>query len=237
MVVVVPGVPVYASDELAALKKRMQERFTDLTISAVRPSPIAGLYEMDYGTRTVLITADGRFLLAGELIDLDQQRNLTAERRAKLVLRAVDALGESKMIVMGPAKPKRTLTVFTDVDCPYCLRLHKDVPKLNEAGVRVRYLLYPRAGVNSETYRRSVAVWCAKDRIQAIGVAKAGGKLDMKTCPHPVDEHLKLGAEVGVEGTPALVFDDGKVVPGYMPAAQMLAALGLTHGGKDEPRR
>ena len=143
------------------------------------------------------------------------------------MLKAINAIGESKMIVFGPASPKRTLTVFTDVDCPYCARLHQEVPQLTAAGVKVRYLLFPRAGVGSETYKRSVAVWCAKDRAKALATAKAGGKIDMKTCPNPVDEHLKLGAEVGVEGTPALVFDDGRVVPGYAPAAQLLAALGL----------
>jgi thiol:disulfide interchange protein DsbC len=226
---------VQAAEDLTALKKTLEQRFSDITISDLRPSPLPGLYEMTFGAKTALVSADGRYLLTGDLIDLETRRNLSAETRAKQVLKAVNSIGESKMIVFGPASPKRTLTVFTDVDCPYCARLHQEVPKLNAAGVKVRYLLYPRAGAESETYKRSVAVWCAKDRGKALGIAKAGGKIEMKTCTHPVDEHLRLGAEVGVEGTPALVFDDGRVVPGYAPAAQLLAALGLgdeKSGGK-----
>jgi thiol:disulfide interchange protein DsbC len=170
----------------------------------------------------------------GDLIDLDNKRNLTAMRRGGLVLKSIDALGEANMVILGPAKPKRTLTVFTDVDCPYCARLHQEVPKLTQAGVKVRYLLFPRAGKGSETYMRSVAVWCAKDRVKALGIAKSGGKLEMKTCANPVDEHLRLGREVGVEGTPTIVMDDGRVLPGYAPAAELLTALGLQDGKKKE---
>ena len=118
-----------------------------------------------------------------------------------------------------------------------CARLHQEVPKLTQAGVKVRYLLYPRAGKGSETYNRSIAVWCAKDRVKAIGVAKNGGTLEMKTCANPVDEHVRLGHEVGVEGTPTIVMDDGRVLPGYAPAAELLAALGLQDGKKAEPAR
>ena len=190
---------------------------------------------MVFGTRVAYVSADGRYMLMGDLIDLDGRRNLTATRRGGLVLKSIDALGEANMIVLGPSKPKRTLTVFTDVDCPYCSRLHQEVPKLTQAGVKVRYLLYPRAGKGSETYNRSIAVWCAKDRVKAIGIAKSGGKLEMKTCANPVDEHVRLGHEVGVEGTPTIVMDDGRVLPGYAPAAELLAALGLQDGKK--PKR
>lgn len=224
--------PAAADDDLAAIKKRLAERFTDLTITELRPSPVPGLYEMVFGARTALVTADGHYLINGEMIDLDARRNLTAEHHAKLILKAIDALGENNMIVLGPAKAKRTITVFTDVDCPYCARLHKEVPKLNEAGVKVRYLLYPRAGKGSETYNRSVAVWCAKDRAKALGIAKGGGAIEMKTCANPVDAVLKLAEEVNVEGTPTLVFDDGRVVPGYAPADKLLAAMGLPDGAK-----
>ena len=229
---VLHALPAVADDDLAAIKKRLSERFTDLTITAVRPAPVAGLYEMEFGARTALVTADGRYLINGDLIDMEARRNLTAEHHAKLILKAIDALGESNMIVIGPTDAKRTITVFTDVDCPYCARLHKEVPKLNEAGVKVRYLLYPRAGKGSETYKRSVAVWCAKDRAKALGIAKGGGAIEMKTCSNPVDAVLKLAEEVPVEGTPTLVLDDGRVVPGFAPADKLLAALGLPADAK-----
>ena len=228
---------VQAEDDTEKLKQSLQKRLSEIAITDLKPAPIPGLYEMVFGTRVAYVSADGRYMLMGDLIDLDGRRNLTATRRGGLVLKSIDALGEANMIVLGPSKPKRTLTVFTDVDCPYCSRLHQEVPKLTQAGVKVRYLLYPRAGKGSETYNRSIAVWCAKDRVKAIGIAKSGGKLEMKTCANPVDEHVRLGHEVGVEGTPTIVMDDGRVLPGYAPAAELLAALGLQDGKKTESAR
>lgn len=222
---------VSAVDDTAELKKRLQERFRDLTITDIQPAPVAGLYEVTFGTRVALVSADGNYLITGDLIDLSNDRNISAERRAKLVLNTlIERTGDKNMIVFGPAKAKRTITVFTDVDCPYCRKLHNEVSALNQAGVQVRYLLYPRAGQGSETYQRSVAIWCAKDRNQAVGAALSGGKLDMKTCKNPVDDHLKLGAEIGVSGTPTIILDDGRIAPGYVPAAQLLGALGLVDG-------
>jgi thiol:disulfide interchange protein DsbC len=221
-----------AEDDSAALKQRLEQRLSDLKITELRPSPVAGLYELVFGTRVALVTADGRYLLNGQLIDLETRRNLTLERRSALVKRALDNVGDSKMIVFATKSAKRTVTVFTDVDCFYCQKFHREVPELNRGGVKVRYLLYPRAGKDSESYRRSVAVWCSKDRNKAIGIAKQGGKLDMRTCANPVEEHLALGADVGVEGTPALVLDDGRVVPGYVPHQELLTMLGLKNEDK-----
>ncbi len=228
---------VHADGDTEKLKQRLQQRLTDISITELTPAPIPGLYEMVFGTRVAFVTADGKYMLTGDLIDLEGSRNLSATRRSGLVLKAIDALGEANMIVIGPARPKRTLTVFTDVDCPYCARLHLEVPKLSEAGIKVRYLLYPRAGKDTETYRRAVAVWCANDRVKAVGIAKSGGKLAMKTCNNPVDEHVRLGHEVGVQGTPTIVLDDGRVLPGYAPAAELIAALGLQAEKKAEPAR
>lgn len=217
--------PVSAQDQVGQLKQRLQKHFTDLHITELKPAAIPGLYEMVSGTQVVFVSGDGRYMVTGDLIDLVSKRNLSAERRAGLVARVIKGMGENKMIVFGPDQPKRTLTVFTDVDCPYCVRFHQEMSALNNAGVRVRYLLYPRAEKGSETYKRSVAVWCASDRAKAVGIAKAGGKIDMKTCDNPVEEHLKLAADLGVNGTPTIVFDDGRINPGYMPAAQLLSIL------------
>jgi thiol:disulfide interchange protein DsbC len=226
---------VQAENDTEKLKQSLQKRLSEISITDLKPAPIPGLYEMVFGTRVAYVSADGRYMLMGDLIDLDSRRNLTATRRGALVLKLIDALDEANMIILGPAKPKRTLTVFMDVDCPYCARLHREVPKLTQAGVKVRYLLYPRAGKDSETYRRSVAVWCAPDRVQAFGTATSGGKLEMKSCTNPLDENMRLGKEVDVEGTPTIVLDDGRVLPGYAPAADLLAALGLADGKKAEP--
>ena len=222
---------LFADADLAQIRQGLEKRFSDLKITDIKPSPVPGLYEVSFGTHVAFVSADGKYMLMGDLIDVENRKNLTADRRTALILKAIDAMGEKNMIVFAPKQAvKRTLTVFSDVDCPYCARLHHEIPALTGAGVKVRYLLFPRAGVGSESYKRSVAVWCAKDRGAAVGAAMSGGKLDMKTCPNPVEAHLKLGADVGVEGTPTLVLEDGHILPGYLPAPQLLAAMGLTDG-------
>ncbi len=219
--------PALAKDDLSAIREQLQQRIPGAKIGVIKPSPAPGLYEAKVGNNTVYVTSSGDYMLIGDLVDLKTQRNLSAEQRSKEILSKIEAIGESSMIVFAPERTLRTLTVFTDVDCPYCAKLHREVPELNKAGIKVRYLLFPRTEKDSESYRRAVAVWCAKDRKKAITTAKAGGQIEMKTCQNPVEASQKLGHEVGVQGTPTIVVDDGRTVPGYAPAAEIIAALGL----------
>lgn len=215
--------------ELKALKEKLVQRLpSDVAVDKLRRSAIMpGWYELEHGVQLLYISADGKHLLVGDLIDLETKTNLTEAWRGRAALQLINAVGEQNMIVMGPANAKRTITVFTDVDCPYCARLHQDVPELIRHGVKVRYLLFPRGGVGSETYRKSVAVWCAADRVKAVGIAKAGGKVDANTCANPVEDHYKLGQRLQVAGTPTIYLDDGKTLGGYLPSARMLDILKL----------
>ena len=213
--------------EIKQVKAELVRTLPELSEATIRPAQIPGLYEIHLDTKIFYTTKDAKYLLTGDLVDLGTRTNLTEIRRAAIRTRLIDKIGEDNMIVIGPDKPKRTLTVFTDVDCPYCARFHNDVPVLNKYGVKVRYLFYPRAGLKSESYRRSVAVWCADDRIKAIGIAKSGGRLDMKTCPNPVKRDYQLGERLDINGTPTIVFDNGKILPGYVPARQLLGMLGI----------
>jgi thiol:disulfide interchange protein DsbC len=213
------------------VKAKLTRAFPELSGATVGPAPVPGLYEIEYDAKIFYTTQDGKYLFSGDVLDLGTRTNLTEARRTSVRAGMIRKLNEENMIVMGPDRPKRTLTVFTDVDCPYCARFHLDVPTLNKYGVKVRYLFYPRAGLKSESYRRAVAVWCADDRVKAIGIAKAGGSLDMKTCPNPVEKDYQLGRQLDISGTPTIVFDDGKVLPGYVPARQLLSMLGI----KTEP--
>lgn len=214
-------------EEMKQVKAELVRAFPELKSATIKPSPVSGLYEIELDSKIFYTTSDGKYLVMGDLVDLRSQSNLTEDRRATLRTRMLDKVGEENMIVIGPDKPQRTLTVFTDVDCGYCAKFHLDVPALNKQGVKVRYLFYPRTGLNSESYRRAVAVWCAKDRVKAIGIAKAGGKLDMKTCANPVESHYRLGERMEVGGTPSIFLDNGKVLPGYIPAPRLLGILGL----------
>ncbi len=228
-VILALSVAVHAGEtpDVKAMTEQLKKTFPDMQVKQVRSTPVAGLFEVEVGADVFYATSDGRYVLLGNLIDTSARRSLTDERRRELVAATLAKLDPKKMIVIGPDKPKRTLTVFTDVDCPWCARFHKDVPELNKAGVRVQYLFYPRGGLDSETYKRSVAVWCAKDRAKAIGIAKSGGKLDMKDCPNPVKEDYMLGRDLGVEGTPTMFMDDGTRIGGYVAPQRLLHAMGL----------
>jgi thiol:disulfide interchange protein DsbC len=220
-----PFVVMAADTSVDQLRATLAERLPEAKVEEIRPSPVAGVYEVVVDNRLYYISADGRHLLTGDVVDLQSRKNISTDKREKLVARSIDAVGEANMVIMGPKKARRTVTVFTDVDCPYCAKFHLEVPALNKAGVRVRYLLFPRAGVGSESYKRSVAVWCAKDRAEAMGIAKAGGKLPLKSCANPVAQHYEVGQAIGVQGTPTLILDTGQIIPGYVPAAKLLDVL------------
>jgi thiol:disulfide interchange protein DsbC len=209
-----------ADKDAERVRNELAKSYPEIAKAIVRPAPAPGLYEIEMDNQLLYATADGKFLVLGNIVEAGSGKNLT-------VVRQLDTISEKDMIVIGPQNAKRTITVFTDVDCPYCARIHQEVPELNKAGVKVRYLLFPRSGLKGETYQKSVAVWCADDRAKAIGVAKAGGKMDLKTCANPVDKHYNLGLRLDVSGTPTIFTDNGARIGGYMPAARLLAAIGV----------
>jgi thiol:disulfide interchange protein DsbC len=223
----IPFSATAGEQEEKQIKAELVRAFPELKTATIKPSPVSGMYEVEFDSKIFYTSSDGKYLFMGDVMDLRSQSNLTETRRAAIRKRLLDEVGEQNMIVIGPDTPKRTLTVFTDVDCGYCAKFHLDVPALNKQGVKVRYLFFPRTGIGSESYKRAVAVWCAKDRATAIGIAKAGGRLDMKTCTNPVESHYHLGQRLDINGTPAIFLDDGKVLPGYVPAPRLLAMLGL----------
>ena len=159
-------------------------------------------------------------------MQLSNEDNLRLNVLLAQDLKAV-RIDESKMIVYKAKDEKAHITVFTDVDCGYCRMLHKEVPKLNEAGVTVRYLAYPRAGIGSEAYTKMVSIWCSADPKEWLTQAKLGADIPENKCANPVAEQYKLGNEVGVRGTPSIILSSGEFLPGYLPAAELVKHLGL----------
>ena len=134
------------------------------------------------------------------------------------------------MIIFPASKPRHTLTVFTDIDCGYCRKLHSDIDKYNDEGITVRYLPFPRSGPDTPSYYKAVSVWCSDDRRAALTRAKAGQDVPNATCDNPVRASLALGHKLGVNGTPALILEDGHLLPGYVPPkklAQVMEQSGL----------
>lgn len=209
-----------ATDE-AAIRKSLGQINPD----SIETTPVAGIYEVSIGTHIVYMSADGRYMFQGELIDVPKRESLTEPRRRKAVKALIDSVSEDDMIIFEPKKTKHTITVFTDIDCGYCRKLHNEMQEFLDAGIRVRYMFFPRAGVGSNSYKKAVAVWCADDRKAALTAAKNNKPIEMKTCDNPLAEHMELVDKLGARGTPFIVLENGQTQPGYVPARQMSRIL------------
>lgn len=195
-----------------------------ITPDSVNPTPVPGLYEVVVGLQVLYLTEDGQFVIQGDIIRLPEGENLTDERRRTARLAAIEAMGEDKMIVYAPdGEVRHTITVFTDVNCPYCRRFHQEIGNYTGQGIKVRYLLYPVLGPDS--YAKAVTVWCSEDRTAALTKAKQDENIGQKTCANPINEHFELGRRLGVRGTPNIVLESGTMIPGYKPAAELAQLL------------
>ncbi len=215
--------PVHAEED--ALKAKLLKAFGRAP-DVIAPSAIEGLKEVVYGTDVYYITPDGRYLVSGSMFDLASQNNLTEQRLSGLRQDILKGVDESSMIVFkADGKQKHMITVFTDIDCVYCRKLHSGMAQMNKLGITVRYMAYPRAGIGSPSYDKAVSVWCAEDRNKAMNEAKNDGKVVPKKCENPVAQEYKLGQKLGVNGTPAILLEDGHLMPGYAPPERLFALL------------
>ncbi len=188
----------------------------------VSAAPVQGFYQAIYGLQVVYISADGKYLLYGDLIDLEENVNLTEDARKSGRLEALGELDEAGMVVFEPDQVTSTVTVFTDTSCGYCVKLHREMAAINAGGVKVRYLGYPRTGTQSPTFETLVSVWCADDPQQAMTDAKAGLAIEEKSCQTPIERHINVAQRLGIRGTPTIVLQDGHLVPGYVPAGELV---------------
>ncbi len=214
----------FASEEL--IKERLSELVANPELAVIESSPIAGLYQVSIEGQVVYISADAKYLFSGDLIDLDTRQNLTDKAKERWIKVQIENIDKESMIIY-PAKgeTKHVVTVFTDIDCPFCSRLHAEVPELNKAGVEIRYLAYPRAGVGSVSYHKTVSVWCASDQNKMLDLAMLNKSVPIKVCNNPVASHVALAKKMQVRGTPNLILEDGQVLPGFIPAQELLNIL------------
>ena len=219
------------ADNGSKLVARLKALRPDIPIESVVPSPLPGIFQLNLAGGTVFYgTADGRYLFAGDLYELgeDDLINRAEAGRKDKRHELMQQVALEDMVVFAPEGGTRAvINVFTDVDCGYCRKLHQEVPRLNELGIEVRYLAYPRAGIGSKSYQKIVSAWCADDRQTAITTLKAGKDIPQRSCPNPVADQYALGQQVGVSGTPAIVLEDGRLLPGYMPADALAEAIGI----------
>lgn len=214
-----------AQADEAAIKKALSGFMPQGRVDTVKPSEIKGLYEVTVGANIFYASEDGKYLLQGQLFDAEAKKNITETKLADVRKTALDQIGVQNMIVFKPENSKHQVSVFTDIDCGYCRKLHSEIDQYMAQGITVRYLFFPRAGKGSDSYKKAVSVWCAADKNKALTAAKKGEALDSKACDNPVDQHMQLGEEFGMSGTPMIVTEKGNVLPGYVPAQQLAKVL------------
>ncbi|HEX7011676.1 MAG TPA: thioredoxin fold domain-containing protein [Steroidobacteraceae bacterium] len=214
--------PSEKSDPRAAIAAK----FPGVKAEDIRPSVVKGVYEVPIGADVAYVSADGRYLIAGDLYEIDTRTNLTEATRLKTRTRMLAQVDRRDMIIFKPANVKHSITVFTDVECGYCRKLHSQIAEINKLGIEVRYLAYPRGGPGSEDWRKMEAVWCSKDRNTALTKAKQGVEIKAGKCDaSAVAQQFQLGEDLGVQGTPAIFTASGDYIGGYLPPVELARAL------------
>ena len=226
---VAPAPPATAAAAAAKADPRaaIAKKIDGLKPEDVRISPVTGLYEIARGSQIGYASSDGRYVILGDMIDIDSDSNISETRRRGIRTRLLETVPESEMLVYSPKDPKYTITVFTDIDCGYCRRLHSQMAEYNRLGIRVRYLFFPRTGPNTESWHKAEAVWCAANRTDALTRAKNGEELKSPKCPADsvIARDFELGQKLDVDGTPAIFLSTGEMLPGYSPPGQLVKYL------------
>ena len=225
------GQPAKNEVEMRAL---LSTTMPEVTFDAVRAAVVPGFFEVQRGAQYGYVSADGQYLISGDLVNLRTGEEITEKARKTGRLNALAKLGDDYIEFDPPnGKLQHVVTVFTDVDCGYCRKLHSELASYNALGIGFRYVFFPRSGPGSPSFHTAEAVWCSADRKQAFTIAKQGGAIPPApaNCKTPVQKEYDLGVEFGLRGTPMLVLPDGEIVNGYVPANQLAAKLatnGLT---------
>lgn len=216
----------------AVVRQAMSGIAHGLPVTNIGPAPIPGFYQALVQGRMVYVSHDGKYVMAGVLFDARNPRNLTEARMREIRREALATIPASDRLIYAPPHPKYTITVFTDIDCPYCRVFHQHIEQYNAEGIAVQYLFWPRNGLkavpsgrDTPSYVKAVSVWCAKDRKKAFTDAKLGQPTPAATCRNPVAREYHLGERIGIDATPTIVAEDGTLISGYLPPAQLLEAL------------
>jgi thiol:disulfide interchange protein DsbC len=211
---------------LQKVRDTVSEQFAEIDPQEIFESPIEGWYTIRKGAIIAYISADGRYLLQGDMIDLQDNTNLTEQARndARVVMLA--AVPDEDLIIFSPDKVQHSVSIFTDIDCTFCRRLHAQIDDYMDQGIEIRYFLYPRNGPTSPSWAKAENVWCADNRNEALTLAKLDKEYSTHTCDSSiVSNHYLIGQDVGLRGTPAIVLDDGTLFSGYLPPDQLKEAI------------
>lgn len=211
----------------AKVRAALKQLSPQAEVDYVGKAPLPGFREVIVSGQLVYVSEDGKYLMQGSLVDIAQRKDVMQGSPALAVYRQnlLKSVKDSDKIVFAPANPKYTVNVFTDIECGYCRKLHSQIADYNKQGIAVQYLAWPRMGLGSQDHKDMISVWCAADRRKALSDAKKGGSVAARDCTNPVTMEYDVGQRLGVNGTPAIFAPDGSQIGGYLPPAEMRAAL------------
>ncbi len=213
---------ITAADPRVAIAAKM----TGVKPEDLHGSAVPGLYELIRTGDSAYVTLDGKYAIIGDMYETGTSNDLTENRRRDLRLKLLATIPETQMVVFGPVNAKHTITVFTDMDCAYCRKLHSQISDYNKLGIRVRYIAYPRTGPNTASWAKAEQVWCSADRKTALTEAKLGKTLSNKICAdNPVAREYQMGQDFNLAGTPTLILGDGELVAGYLAPSDLADQL------------
>lgn len=219
--------------QLEKVRASVAKNLPGIEKNMVTPSAAPGLYQIRKGAMFGYVTADGRFLVQGDMVDIVSGEEVTENQRAESRVAVLKQFGPEGVIDFLPPNPKYIVTVFTDIDCGYCRKMHNDMPEYHEAGIGIRYMFYPRSGPDTPSFAKAESVWCSADRKKAMDVAKGGGRVTApSSCANPVLKQFEAGESIGVQATPTLVLPDGEVIRGYVKAGPLSQRLAMMSSPK-----
>jgi thiol:disulfide interchange protein DsbC len=221
------AVAAHADDGEKKVRDAMHSLLPMTVIDQVVKSEVPGFYEVVVSGQVVYVSEDGKYLLQGNLYNVPQKKDLTAARVAGMRAQIVQRLPVEKQLTFSPEHPKHTVTVFTDVDCPYCRQFHKQIAEYNRVGIAVNYVLDP-LDIHPGADKKAVAVWCAADRKAAYTAAMNGQDPGADTCSNnPIAETKALALSIGINGTPTVLAADGTQIDSAKAVSPALLAAEL----------
>jgi thiol:disulfide interchange protein DsbC len=216
----------YALADVSVVVNKLKPFFPEIKAENISPSQLDGYYEVILTNPfidVIYISIDGKYVIQGAVTDLDLMTNISTNRINSIKLNILESISDSDKIVFKAKEEKYVINVFTDVDCPYCAKLHANMRQMNDLGITVKYLASPLEQLHPNAQSAMEKIWCAEDRELAMHNYKSKRYLpDSPDCINPVSEQLAISKQLGVNGTPSIFFENGTNLPGYLPPNDIL---------------
>lgn len=220
---VIPASLMASESSIDDIFDALKNRVDGLQRDDIEPAIVDGLYKVTLGFDVYYISANAEYLISGDVVELATGAKVDGSGLDGKRKRMIETVATDDLIIYPATGEKRTaISIFTDTTCPYCRKIHEEIPLLTEAGIDVRYLAFPRAGAQSQVAVDMASIWCAEDKPAAMTASKQGRSVEPAECDDPVAEQYELGAAMQIRGTPAIILENGEIVAGYLPASALI---------------